>query len=165
MSTCFTRLEIDEAELSQADTLANIKKKRAERVNEANGSSPPYRSPSQHLGAESEEIISFEHINVNGINVYDNFVELSNAIDILENMEARVYSVVETHWDTTCPKFYKFIREKMKEKDKYGKASFSSNMDESYLTSWKPGGRMIGVSVRWASRVVHNGNNPLGRWS
>jgi len=31
---------------------------------------------------------------------------------ILENMEAGSYSVVETQWDTTCPKFCKFIREK-----------------------------------------------------
>ena len=84
---------------------------------------------------------------------------------VLENMEAGVYSIVETQWDTTCPKFCKFIRGKMKEKDKYGKASFSSNMDEPYLKSWKPGGTMIGVSGRWASRIARTGNDPLGGWS
>jgi len=165
LSTCFTRLEIDKAELSQADTRANIRGKRAERVTKANGGSPPSRSPSQCLGVETEEIISFEHINVNSTNAHDNFVELCNAMGILENMEAGVYSVVETQWDTTCPIFCKFIQEKMKEKDKYVKALFSSNMDESYLTSWKLRGTMIGVSGRWASRVTHTGNDPLRRWN
>jgi len=53
----------------------------------------------------------------------------------------------------------------MKEKDKYGKALFSSNMDEPYLTSWNPGESMIGVSGRWVSRVAHIGNDPLGQRS
>jgi len=112
LSTCFTRLEIDEAELLQADTLANIRGKQAERAAEVNGSSPPSRSSSQRLGAEAEDIISFEYINVNSINPHDNFVELSNAMGILEKMEAGFYSVIETQWDTNCPKFCKFIREK-----------------------------------------------------
>ena len=83
----------------------------------------------------AEEIISFEHINVNGVNAHDDFVELSNCMGILENMEAGVYSIVETQWDTTCPKFCKYIKETMKKKDKYVKAAFSSYMDESYLIS------------------------------
>jgi len=107
-STGFTRLEIDKVERSQDDTLANIRKKQAEGVTEANSSSPPSRSPSQRLGAE--DIVSFEYINGNGINAHANFVELSNAMGILENMEAGVYSVVKTQWDTTCPKFFKFVR-------------------------------------------------------
>ena len=53
----------------------------------------------------------------------------------------------------------------MKEKDKYSKYSFSSNIDEPYLTSWKSVGTMIGVLGRWASRVSHTGNDPLRQWS
>ena len=52
----------------------------------------------------------------------------------------------------------------MKAKDKYSKASFSSNMDETYLTSWKPGGTLIGTSEWWASSVSNTRNDPLGRW-
>ena len=102
---------------------------------------------------------------MNGVNAHDDFVELSNCMGILENMEAGVYSIVETQWDTTCPKFCKYIKETMKKKDTYVKVAFSSNMDESYLTSWKPGGTMLGVSGRWASRVANTCNDPLGRWS
>jgi len=123
------------------------------------------RTPSQRLGVGTKDIISFEHINVNNINSHDSFVELSNAMGILDTMEAGVYSVVETQWDTTCPKFCKMKRQKMKEMDKYAKATFSSNMDETYLTSWKTGGTMTGVSGRWASKVARSGNDSLGHWS
>ena len=51
---------------------------------------------------------------MNGVNAHDDFVELSNCMGILENMEAGVYSIVETQWDTTCPKFCKYIKETMK---------------------------------------------------
>ena len=131
----------------------------------ANGNRPPALSPSQRLGEGAEDIVSFEHININGINAHDNFVELSNAMGMLEPMEAGVYSMVETQWDTTCPKFCIFIKEKTKAHDTYSKVSFSSNMDESYLTSWKPGGTLVGVSGRWASRVAKSGNDALWRWS
>ena len=53
----------------------------------------------------------------------------------------------------------------MQEKDKYAQADFGSNMDERYLTSWKPGGTLIGASGRWSSRVANSGNDHLGRWS
>ena len=130
----------------------------------ANGNSTPSLSPSQRLGAGVVAIISFEHITINGINAHDNFVELSNDMGILATMEAGVYSMVETQWDTTCPKFCKFIREKMKEQDTYAKALFSFNMDELYLTSWKPGRTLFGASGRWASRVAKSGDDALGRW-
>ena len=92
-------------------------------------------------------------------------IELSNTMGKLEQMEARVYSVVENQWDTTCPKFCKMIRETMKQKDTYVKAAFSLNMDESYLTSWKHRGNLVGASGRWASRVSCSGSDPLGGWS
>ena len=72
--------------------------------------------------------------------------------------------MVETQWDTTCPKFCKLIRQKIKEKDTYAKVAFASNLDETYLTSWKPEGTMIGASGRWASRVAKSGNDRMGQW-
>ena len=38
-------------------------------------------------------------------------------------------------------------------------------MDDTYLTSWKPGGALIGVSGRQTSRVFISGNNSLVRWN
>ena len=57
------------------------------------------------------------------------------------------------------------IKQKIKAKDTYAKVSFASNLDEEYLTSWKPGGTLIGASGRWASRLDKSGNDKLGRWS
>ena len=53
----------------------------------------------------------------------------------------------------------------MKEQDTYAKASFSSNMDESYLIYWKLDRTLVRASGRWASRVAESGNDALGRWS
>ena len=89
----FASIDIDESALKHIDAISHIKK-RGERVLEANGNLTPSLSPSQRLGAGAWDIISFEHVNINGINTHDNFVELSNAIDILATMEAGVYSTV-----------------------------------------------------------------------
>ena len=137
---------IDKGISSQVDKLAQTRRKREERIIEANRNSPPSRFPSQRLGIGAEEIMSFERINVNGLSAHDEFVELSNAMGILENIEAGVYNVVETQWDATCPKFCTYIQETLKHKDIYAKATFSSNMNESFLTLRKSGGTMLGVS-------------------
>lgn len=73
----------------------------------ANESRIPSRTPSQRLGAGADGIILFEHINVNGIKCHNIFVAIFNSMGILETMEVGVYSVVETQWDTTCPKLCK----------------------------------------------------------
>ena len=53
----------------------------------------------------------------------------------------------------------------MREKDKYVQTTFDSNMDETYLTSWKTGETLIGASGRLTSRVPTSGNDHLGRCS
>ena len=156
---------VDDAALQHRAAIEQVINKRNAKVLEANGHSIPSLTPSQRVGEGSQDIISFEHININGINLHDNFAELTNTMGILDTMEAGVYSIVETQWDTTCPKFCKFIRAKMKEHDTYAKAAFGSKTDESFLTSWKPGGTMVGVSGRWASRMAKSGTDDLGRWS
>jgi len=114
---------------------------------------------------EAANIISFEHININGINPHEKVSELNNTMGIIERMEAGVFSVVETQWNTTNPQFYKFIKQIINKKDKFAKVEFSSNLDEKYEKTWKPGGTMTGVTGRWASKVDNKGSNPMGRWS
>jgi len=155
----------DEAALQHSAAIDQVLNTRNARVLEANVHSTPFLTPSQRVGEGAQDIIFFEHININGINPHDKFSELTNTMGILDTMEAGVYSIVETQWDTTCPKFCKFIRSKIKEHDTYAKASFGSNTDESFLTSWKPGGTLVGASGRWASRVAKSGTDELGRWS
>jgi hypothetical protein len=86
------------------------KEKRKKRVKECNGTIYPSMTPSQRVGDGSENIISFEHINVNGINPHDEFIELQNAMGVLNTMEAGVFSMVETKWDTTSPSFCRYIK-------------------------------------------------------
>ena len=66
-------------------------------------------------------MISFEYIIVDGINSHYSFVELSNVIDVLYIMEAGLYSIVNTKWDTAFPTFCKMIRQKIKKKYNHAK--------------------------------------------
>ena len=92
------------------------------------------------MGSGSKNLISFEHINVNGINPHGDFIELQNSMGILNKMEAGVYIMVETKWDTTSPSFCKYITETIKQSDAYAKIEMGSNQDEFFESSWKPGG-------------------------
>ena len=125
----------------------------------------PSLTPSQQVVCRSENIISFERINVNGINPHDDFIELQNTMGIFKKMEAGVFSMVETKWDTTSPSFCRYIKETIKKTDEYAKIEMGSNNDEFFETSWKPGGTIVGVSGKWASRAESGGNDHMGRWS
>ena len=62
-------------------------------------------------------------------------------------------------------KCHKYIKHKIKQKDKYTQIEFGSNLDKKkYTSTWKPGGIMIGVSGKWASKVERLGSDQLGRW-
>ena len=92
-------------------------------------------------------------------------VELTNTMGILEHMESGVYRVVETQWNINCPILCKFIKQTIKQRDKYARITFTSNMDEKYLTSWKPVGKMLGVSGSCTYRVHSTSNNSMGRYT
>ena len=49
--------------------------------------------------------------------------------------------------------------------DPYAKLEAASCAEEQSGISWKPGGSMLGVAGRWASRVMSKGSNHMGRWS
>jgi len=83
-STGLIRLPIEVQGLLQSDTIAHIQQNREERVLHANDHRTLSRTPSQRLDVRADEIISIEHININGINSHDSFIELSNTMDILE---------------------------------------------------------------------------------
>ena len=111
--------------------------------------------------------MSFEHINVNDIRPHDDFVELQNIMGILGNMEASVYSLVETQWDSIygiCPSLSRYINEIIKKEDAYTKVEMASNQGENFESSWKPGGTMIGVSCKWANRAESAGSDNMERW-
>ena len=86
----------DDKILTQGNKIEQIRQNRAARVHTANQDSIPSRTPRQRLGAAAEDIISFKHINVHGINSHASFVGLSNAMGLLDTMEAGIYSLMET---------------------------------------------------------------------
>ena len=96
------------------EIIVNINNKRENRVKEANVNSIPFKILSQRWVRGAEKVISFEHINSHGIDSHDDFAELPNTMRFLDQMEAGVYSVVETQWDTTSPTFSRFIHQKIK---------------------------------------------------
>ena len=65
---------------------------------------------------------------------------------ILERMEAGVYIIVETQWDTTDPRFHKYIKQMIKTKDKYAQVTYRSYMKEEFINTKIPGGTMLGIS-------------------
>ncbi len=100
----------------------------------------------KRIGKEADEVITFEHININGINPHDEFVELKNTMGILEKMETGIYIIVETQWDTTSPVYSKYIKDIIKREDKYAHIETLSNMDEKFESAWKPGGTLVEIS-------------------
>ena len=69
-------------------------------------------------------MVSFEHINVNGINPHSDFVDLTHTLGSLEAIGAVVYSLNEIKLDTTCPSFCKYIKTTIKTRDKHAKLTF-----------------------------------------
>ena len=61
--------------------------------------------------------------------------------------------------------FFKYIHDTIKTAEKYAAIETASNKDEFFETSWKPGGVLLGVSGKWASRVEGKGSDHKGRWS
>ena len=62
--------------------MKKVRQSRENKVKDANTDSFSTLTPSKRLGKETDKIISFEHINVNGINPYDEFAELTNTMGI-----------------------------------------------------------------------------------
>ena len=139
---------------------------REETVKEANRGS----LPTQHLKARygqkgSEEIITFEHINVNGINPHDGLIELTNTLGIFKSIGAGFYGINEHNLNTSDQLLMKKFWETSKKLDKFSRISISSNIDEKFKSHWQPGGAMLGCDGKWAGRAAQQGDDKMGRWS
>ena len=110
LPTKFTIVDIENSALKHTDAIDHIKKGKTTIGGKWESYTLSIPQPTLRSGSRGHYF--FKHINIKGINIHDNFAELSNAMGILATMKARVYSVVETQWGTTCPKLYKFTREK-----------------------------------------------------
>ena len=81
---------------SHVEKLIQIRKHQEDRIKEANRNRVPSRTLSQRVGKDAYDIISFKHVNINGINAHDSCVELSKTMGFLDAIEAGVFIVVET---------------------------------------------------------------------
>ena len=103
--------------------------------------------------SSTDMLITFKHINVHGLNPRDDIMDFNNAMDILNKIEAGVYSLDKTQWDTTNPTFHKYIQQTIKKYNKYSQVEFGSNINKEYNKNWRPGGTLISVSGGWGSKV------------
>ena len=109
------------------------------------------RKPDKGKGKE-EEVVTFEHFNVNGITAQDNYVELDHVIRTMNNMGAGMYSINEHKLDTTQQGVRSVISDTIEKIDKHTKFMTASNEDMTVEKTWKPGGVMLGMAGKWASR-------------
>ena len=110
-------------------------------------------------------MISFEHINVNGLSTKNDMYEIDEVLGTLKDMEAGVFSLNEHTLNTAKPTVMKKLWESSRRIDPYAKLSVASCTKDKSDSTWKPGGTLLGVAGRWASRVMNQGSDPLGRWS
>ena len=95
-----------------------IYSKTRKRVQEANLNKYGSRPLGKVYDSEMiDNIISFEHINVDGLNTRDNLIEIQHLLGTLKGMETGVFSVNEHTLDTTQPQLMKDIRDRCKEVD------------------------------------------------
>lgn len=90
------------------------KRRLMQRILTVNKGPYPSSTLSQQYGDQSDTLISFENINIHGISAQDEFIELINTMGILERMEAEIYIVVETQWDTSNPLLHKHAKRTQK---------------------------------------------------
>ena len=87
-----------------------------------------------------DNIITFEHINVNGLSAKENLVEVKHLLKTMQGINAGVVSVNEHTLDTTQPQLMKKIKDISKQVDPYMKLEMASCNSETAEKFWKPGG-------------------------
>ena len=96
----------------------HAKQRTEKKVIASNSGSIPSKTLTEKYGVKaSEQIFSFEHININGINPHDDFIELTNMVGILQTMGAGVYGINEHNLNTNnqllMKKFWGTIKKKI----------------------------------------------------
>ena len=112
-----------------------------------------------------DELFTIEHINVNGINIQYDLVELEHVLRTMINMEASIFSVNEHTINCNNKSVRKKIDDLYATLDSHGKLSLSSNTHTSIQKTWQPGGALLGVNAKWRSRMISTGADSMGRWA
>lgn len=136
------------------------------RINKANRNTvPSLNIQQQYETQEIDEIVSFEHININGIGAHANFAEMTNLMGNYKMLQTGVFGINEHNLEMNKPALRKKFMDVIRQEDKYAQVSIANNTHETFQGSWKPGGTITGVTGKWAGRVRHKGQDDMGRWS
>ena len=87
--------------VSNGDKRKRIKKSTEVKVKRANDGKYATKLPSHEYETSESDIISFEHINVNGLSSKNDLIEVKHLLGTLTDMEAGIYSVSEHTLDST----------------------------------------------------------------
>lgn len=131
------------------------RERREKKVKEANRGSLPTKSLKEKYGEkESEEIITFEHINVNCINPHDGFIELTNTLGIFKTMGAGFYGINEHNLNTSNQVMMKRFWEPTKKWIKFQESLSPPTLMRNSKRIGNQGGTMLGCDGKWAGTVV-----------
>ena len=135
-------------------------------VQQANRNKGSTSKPSmEYKDGDDENIFTMEHINVDGISAREGMVEYQNVLGAFKHMEAGMFSVSEHTLDTTQSRVRRRMYDLKIKVDAYAKIEAGSCGGETTESWWKPGGTLLGISGRWASRLKEQGSDRMGRWS
>ena len=110
-------------------------------------------------------MIKFIHCNVNGIQKQNDPDGLPQIIHQFQSHQADIISINETNTDTSQSQIHYDLIQQFKQQDKHAQISFSHSTREQSKSRYKPGGTMIALLNKWASRYHSKGKDPQGRWS
>ena len=96
-----------------------------------------------------KDIVSFEHININGLSTAGGMEEVEQLFETMDHMEAGVFSICEHTLDITQRALMQKVTTGSKRVNKYTKIEMASCMTETSDSYWKPGG-----SNGWGIRQV-----------
>ena len=105
------------------------------------------------------------HINHNGINYHNDYLEWEMSLAYLLDMQVDIFGITEANLDFHNPIVKDEFIQRGKFFDSYMHMSVSSSLQKVGKTPFKMGGTVTGVNGCWSGRVERSGSDVLGRWS
>ena len=114
----------------------------------------------------SRETLRLLHINMNGINYNNDYIEWEIILGNLAQLQVDIFGITEPNLDLNNKRIQETLREKVKHFDKHMKLSVSSSLQKIGETPYKRGGTITGVNGCWSGRMVPAPQQErYGRWS
>ena len=113
----------------------------------------------------TRDTIRLFHINHNGINYHNDYLEWEMSLAYLMDMQVDIFGITEANLDFNN----RIVKDDFIQKgnffDSYMHMAVSSSLQKVGKTPFKMGGTVTGVNGCWSGRVERSGSDALGRWS